>query len=393
MRVLMISDPQSVHTVNWVDGLRAQGVHVDVLYENASRKPNDEIKTLLKCELIQAPSGKRLAIQSLKRFQLRPVFKDLITRNTLHQRLNLLGPIVRERAENGEYDLIHAHGLAAAALLAHKSGFRPYTISIWGSDILITPSSRPYMMPLMKDALEDSSFIHVQGNLGSSVAIEMCPECRDKVVVQTWGADVEAFSPGLDNNLLKNLNLDQERVVLSFRGLYPLYRTDVILRAFRQLCSGIDDVILVIGSDGPERANLEKLASELRIENSVRFIGHVDRDVMRQLFSNAHLYVQFPESDGVPITAMEAMASGLPLISSDVGDISTLVRNGENGLLVADESADALAAAMKRILDDETLRIRMSEKSRELAINHHDRTKFFRAMAQLMWDASKNTES
>ena len=331
-----------------------------------------------------APRAKKPATRSLKKLRFGSLYRDLTSRNTLHQRLDYLGPKVYERAIEGNYDLIHAHGLAAAALLAHKSGFRPYTISVWGSDILLTPSSRPYMIPLMKEALRDSSFIHVQGNIGSSKVLEMCPECENKIVVRTWGADTEAFRPGLKKDHITDLALGQSKLVLSFRALYPLYRTETILSAFAKISQHHNDAVLVIGSDGSERENLEKISEKLGLDNRVRFIGHVARNEMRQLFSNAYLYVQFPESDGVTITGMEAMCSGLPLISSNVGDISVLIEHGVNGFLVDDESVDTLASYIDKLLSDKTLRDEMGSKSRQLALDKHDRKSFFKMMKDRM---------
>jgi glycosyltransferase involved in cell wall biosynthesis len=380
----MISNPLSIHTVSWVEGFKENGVHVDVIFENTSRIPSTEIETLVECDYIEAPHGKNLALQSLRKLRIRRLFKDIITGNTHHQRLDYLGPIINKIASDGNYDLVHAHGLAAAALLANKSGVRPYTISVWGSDILLSPSDRPYLVPLMKDALQDSSFVHVQGNLGASKVREMCPECEDKIVVDTWGADTEAFKPGLPSDLLNGLNLPKTRWILSFRVLNSLYRTDAIIRAFAKISELHDDASLVVGCDGDERENLEKLTRELGVDDRVRFIGYVDRAVMCQLFSNAYIYVQYPKSDGVTITGMEAMSSGLPLISSKVGDTPVLIEHELNGYLVDGDSEDALITYMDALLKNRELRDEMGSKSRQLALEKHDRKLFFKNMVSRM---------
>ncbi|MFX1484414.1 MAG: glycosyltransferase, partial [Promethearchaeota archaeon] len=94
------------------------------------------------------------------------------------------------------------------------------------------------------------------------------------------------------------------------------------------------------------------------------------------LLSNAELYVQFPKSDGVAISAMEAMSSGLPIISSDVGETSVLVIDGENGILVAEDSSSALAGAILKVVENPDLRKEMATNSRQLAVKNHDRYRF-----------------
>ncbi|MCK4566363.1 MAG: glycosyltransferase family 4 protein, partial [Candidatus Thorarchaeota archaeon] len=106
--------------------------------------------------------------------------------------------------------------------------------------------------------------------------------------------------------------------------------------------------------------------------------------------STVDIYVQFPESDGVSITAMEAMSSGLPIISSDVGDVPTLVKDGENGFLVDPNSTDALTQAIRKLLQNTQLQEKMGKESRDEAVTNHDRTKFFGSIAQRMKTIASN---
>ena len=105
---------------------------------------------------------------------------------------------------------------------------------------------------------------------------------------------------------------------------------------------------------------------------------------MSQIFSNSYFYVQFPESDGVSITGMEALSSGLPLISSKVGDTPVLIEHEVNGYLVDGDSEDLLSTFMSTLLSNRELRDQMGSKSRQLALEKHDRTLFFKNMVEKM---------
>ena len=377
MKILLISDPRSIHTKTWVEGLQRHDVEVGVCYENATGLPSTELETVVDATFFEAPRSGSLIFDSLKKLRIAALYRDMRSGNTLHQRLLHLGPKIRSIAAEEGYDSIHAHGLTAPSLFASASGFRPFGVSVWGSDVLLAPSQKPYLVPLMKTALHEAAYVHVQGNTGAARILELDPECREKLWIKTWGADTDRFKPGLSDDKLAVLGLPESEWILSFRGLHPLYRTDEIVRAFAELASRHSRPILVIGSEGPEKKRLNDLASELGVDHRVFFTGFLEIEEMAQLFSNSAFFVQFPLSDGASITAMEAMSSGLPVVASDVGDTKTLVEHGVNGFLVPSDDWDSLLNYMDRLIEDSALRRRMGERSRDLALSRHDRDSFF----------------
>ena len=206
----------------------------------------------------------------------------------------------------------------------------------------------------------------------------------------TWGADTNLFRPDQPQDLLSKLNLTKARRILSCRALFPLYRVSTIIQSFSALSKDFADIVLIIGGQGPEQMKLKQMVEDLDLTSQVFFTGYLDKPTMSQLFSTVDIYVQFPESDGVSITAMEAMSSGLPIISSDVGDVPTLVKDGENGFLVDPNSTDALTQAIRKLLQNTQLQEKMGKESRDEAVTNHDRTKFFGSIAQRMKTIASN---
>ncbi len=385
IRILLISHPHSVHTENWVEGLSNNGVEVDVLYvrdwipQGTNARPRADID----CTLLDVPRKLPLLKHSLFHGGVRKMLRDILNRTRLHQSLDLLGKQVSDIVKTQCYDLIHAHGIATSALLADASNFTPYTVSAWGSDIYIMPSKYPYIQRLMARALAHAALVHVESTVSANRILEIAPRVKDRLYISTWGVDTDFFVPqSLSTEEKEKVGIPKGRVILSFRALLPLYRVDIIVRAFAALLETVQDAVLVIGSDGLQRDALEKLSKNLGIEEKVIFTGYVDQGKKRALFSSAYLYVQFPESDGVALSMMEAMSSALPVVSSDVGETSVLIKDGYNGFLVRDSTPEGLSKAMKRILDDHELRNTMGMHSRELAIEDHSRTEFFRSFVE-----------
>ena len=390
MKLILISDPSSIHTRNWIDGLEKNDIDVEIVFISSWVLKKGELleSTRRKTTLIEVPSFSGLAGSSFSSRLLGDMLKDLKNRTRMHQTIRFVGERIKEIANQRNIDMIHAHGLASSILLAYSSGVKPYSASAWGSDIYIMPDRYPYLKPIMAKAISDAAFIHVESEISANRVRNLSGSSYDKLLVSTWGVDTETYRPGLSASSLP-LGIPQ-RYILSFRSLEPLYRVDIIIKAFAILAQKIEGVGLVVGGDGSARENLENLSKNLGIEDRVTFTGFIEADEKRELFSNALLYAQCPESDGVSLAMMEAMSSGLPLVSSDVGETSVLIQTEENGFLVHDPSPENLANAMFQILNDDTMRIEMGQMSRTVALDKHNRTKFFQTYVKSVKSVLKN---
>jgi glycosyltransferase involved in cell wall biosynthesis len=125
----------------------------------------------------------------------------------------------------------------------------------------------------------------------------------------------------------------------------------------------LPDVRFVLAGEGPERGALEALASELRIDERVRFLGH--RSDIPQLLAACDVMALPSSFEGLPISVLEAMASGTAVVASNIGGVDELVHNNITGLLVESRDAPALARAIRRLVDDPALAARLADAARE----------------------------
>jgi glycosyltransferase involved in cell wall biosynthesis len=122
----------------------------------------------------------------------------------------------------------------------------------------------------------------------------------------------------------------------------------------------VPEVSLVVVGDGPDREELERRAAELGLDGRVRFVGSRSRDdVLRTLYA-ADAALLSSRWENFPHLVVEALAVGTPVIATSVGGVPEVVHDGENGLLVPAGDADALAAAIRRIVDEPGLRDRLA---------------------------------
>jgi len=122
---------------------------------------------------------------------------------------------------------------------------------------------------------------------------------------------------------------------------------------------------LTLVGDGSDRARLQQLAQQLGVYDRVVFAGYVSEDKVREHLRNSDIFVLPSFAEGVPVSLMEAMACGVPVLSTFVGGIAELVIPGQTGLLVPAADSGALATAIARYFDDFELRQRVSRAARE----------------------------
>src|SRR5262249_40183311 len=128
----------------------------------------------------------------------------------------------------------------------------------------------------------------------------------------------------------------------------------LVLRAVARLPL---DFRLVFVGDGPTPASVEAEARSLALEGKVDFLG--DRGDVRELLANSHVFVLGTNWEGLPISILEAMRAGLPVVASDVGGVGEQVADGETGFVVAKGDAALMRERLNRLLTQPELRMQM----------------------------------
>jgi glycosyltransferase involved in cell wall biosynthesis len=164
--------------------------------------------------------------------------------------------------------------------------------------------------------------------------------------------------------------LEPEAIVLTHVGRFaPPKNHALLIEAFAQLRTHTPLYLLLVGGGELEDAVRQQVAG-LGLQERVRFLG-VRADVPA-ILNASDLFVLSSRWEGNPLSVMEAMAAGLPVVSTAVGGVPELVREGETGLLVPSGDAAALARALQALVDDPARREAMGKAARQHAITHFD---------------------
>ncbi len=163
--------------------------------------------------------------------------------------------------------------------------------------------------------------------------------------------DLDRFHPG---TALRALSEAPHLVVA--RNLEPIYGNDVALKAFVHILARFPRARLSVAGSGPEAAELAELARRLGITEQVRFTGRLDREQMAVLYRDADLMLNASRVDNMPNALLEALASGLPVVSTCAGGIPFMVKDRDTAMLVPIDDAAAMAAAAIEVLENHGLR-------------------------------------
>jgi glycosyltransferase involved in cell wall biosynthesis len=219
------------------------------------------------------------------------------------------------------------------------------------------------------------------------------PTQRRKILLGYHGVDVEKFTPAPDGRGTDAPVILSVGRLVEKKGFPDLLRACDILRrkgyAFRCLLVG----------DGPERPALEAMVRSLQLEDIVGMPGSYSQEELLPLYRRATVFalpcriLKNGDRDGIPNVLLEAMAVGLPVVSSAVSGIGELVRDGENGLLVHERDDKALAAAIESLVRDGSLRERLSENARTTVAARFDAAATSEALARLFRNGTRPTEA
>ena len=145
------------------------------------------------------------------------------------------------------------------------------------------------------------------------------------------------------------------RHLLVARNLEPIYDNETAIRAFLTVHRRHSDATVTIAGSGPLADSLCALADSLGLAGAVIFAGRLDRDAMAQAYRNADIAINPSLVDNMPNSVLEALASAVPVVSTNVGGVPYIVKDGQTALLVPPGSPDAMAEAILRLMDDSAL--------------------------------------
>ena len=268
-------------------------------------------------------------------------------------------------------DLIHAGPIQNCAFLAVLTGFRPILTMSWGYDLVMEADKNAWTRWVTRYTLKRSAFFTSDANVSREKAISfgMKPE---RTIIFPWGTDIEHFTPKKFNR-----STVQAFTLFCSRTWEAIYGVDVLAKAFVKVAAVDPHVNLILLGGGSQGAHLRQIFMNGGVLDRVHFGGQVGQRDLPRWYHMSDLYISPSHVDGSSVSLMEALASGLPCLVSDIPGNREWIEEGLNGWLFRDGDVDDLAGKILSAIKNRKLFKKIGEAARKTAEQKADWRKNF----------------
>ena len=267
-------------------------------------------------------------------------------------------------------DIINVHYATSYGVAAALAGIHPYILSVWGSDIYDFPNCSPLHRQLLKYSLRSADRLF---STSKAMAEEAAKYTEKSFDVTPFGVNMDLFNPD------KRDRNDSRFVIGTVKSLTPKYGIDTFLKAASIVNSEHPDYNLEvrIAGKGMAENDLKELSQKLKLNNVVTWLGFISQENAAKEWANMDIAIIPSTLESFGVSAVEAEASGTPVIISDVPGLEEATKAGVTSLVVPRKNERALAEAIIKLHDDEELRKQMGAAGREFVSENYEINKCF----------------
>lgn len=272
-------------------------------------------------------------------------------------------PLALKRFQNAitdfKPDLLNCHFIPNYGLLGAMSRFRPLAVNVWGSDVLISADNSWFHRKRVKHVLSRSDVIITDAGMLTGQVKKLAD--RDKQIITVpFGIERSILDSGRQAE-----SSDSDSVILiSTRQLEPLYMVSDLLEAVSILPERMVKKTIIVGG-GSQGDDLRQAVTELGLKE-IEFTGRVPHKQVFDELHRADIYVSCSRSDSTSVSLLEAMASGLFPVVSDIEGNREWIEHGQNGLLFDVGDIEALARMIRWAAENPSLRQRARKHNFDL---------------------------
>ena len=268
-------------------------------------------------------------------------------------------------------DLIHAGPIQNCAFLVALSGFHSLLTMSWGYDLVMDADKSAWMRWVTRYTLQRSAFFTSDANVtrDKAVSFGMDPE---KTVIFPWGTNIEHFVP----KTFKRSNVKTFTLFCS-RTWEAIYGVDVLAKAFVKVAAIDPNVNLILLGGGSQGAHIRRILMNGSVMDRVHFGGQVGQRDLPRWYHMSDMYISPSHVDGTSVTLLEALASGLPCLVSDIAGNKEWIEDGVNGWLFRDGDVDDLAEKILSAIKSRRSFKKIGEAARRTAEEKADWEKNF----------------
>src|SRR5574338_1192280 len=283
-----------------------------------------------------------------------------------------------EVAQYEQLDLLHVHyaiphatsAYLAKQMLKDKLNLKVVT-TLHGTDITLV-GLEPSFLPLVKFSIEESDGVTAVSRFLKEKTITNYSIEKEINVIPNF-VDTDVFKKVSINDCAfkKHIAPNGEKILVHTSNFRPVKRVTDAIRVFNIVQKEVPSKLLLVG-DGPDRSECERLTRELNLTESIKFLGKQDGIV--EILSSSDIFLIPSQSESFGLAALEAMACGVPVISSSVGGLPELVKHNECGFISEIGDVERMAKYTLDLLTNEKKYEIFSQNARNRTLNKFDKS-------------------
>ena len=342
MKVLLLADPNSTHTIKWALSLAHRNINIYIFsLSKLNVNSYQDIKNIEIKSVNQTVKYEEGALSKIKYLKIVPLLKKYISE--IHP------------------EIVHAHYASSYGLLGALSKFHPFILSVWGSDVFDFPNNSFIHKAILKYNLRKANKILSTSEI---MAKETQLYTKKSIEITPFGINTDQFTYQQANDSL----FDKDDIVIgTIKSLEPVYGIEYLIKTFKIVSDNNINLplkLLIVGSGSLEK-KLKGLVKSLNIEKQTIFTGKIPHSEVTKYLNMLSIFVALSKKESFGVSVIEASACEKPVVVSNVGGLPEVVDNNNTGFVVTPKSEKEAAKMIERLVLDQKLRIKMGKAGRE----------------------------
>lgn len=348
MKICYLTDINSAHTKKWCEYFKNKNYDIHVISLSNGNHPGVTVHSLDIDEDISKKESTFSKFQYIKKIKrVRNILKEI------------------------KPDILHAHYASSYGLLGSLANYKPYILSLWGSDILLFPKEGPIQKKIIKYNLKKANAIF---STSKYMADEAKLYTNKNIEITPFGVDFELFK----KNKVKSITSNKIRIGI-VKSLEKVYGIDYLINAIKVIKDKYQEyeIELNIVGQGTQRENLLSLINDLGLNNIVKIIEPMSQKDISDFYNSIDIAV-FPSlSESFGVGAIEAQACGVPVIVSDIKAFYETTIPNKTSLICKIADVDSIVKSLEVLIINNELRDKMGKEGEKFVKENFDMYKIF----------------
>ena len=344
MKIIFLSDANSIHTFKWIESLSSNSFEIKLF---SLFKPKKDL------------------IEKYKKFNVKIISPDLLSNIKDLREPNLSKikylqaiPLLKKTIKDFGPDILHAHYASSYGILGYLSRFKPFILSVWGSDVYHFPYKNRLNKYLIKLVIRNSDKV-----CSTSSAMKKIIEKEYKrydVEVISFGVDLNLFKPSFNS---KKFNVGTIKSIEDYNGIDCLIdAAQLVIKDYKK------NIYFQIIGDGTLKKEMQQKAKDLYIEDKIKFVGFVEHENVIKYYNNLSIFIAVSTRESFGVSVLEAASCEIPSITSNIGGLTEVNINNETGIVIEPNNPEKLAKAIINLYDQEKFRMTLGKNARKRVV-------------------------